>query len=311
MPAAIQQSADKILEVISGPMRGAIFTLSLPQTTVGRSQGNTIVIDDPKCSRTHFVIEMSNGLVTIQESSNKNPLMLNGKRVQQSRLKNGDIIQVGNTEIKFRDVASAVQAFSANPRMAQYTAPRPSAPRSMRQQKKGFPFLIVIVVGVLIWIIMSPSKKKEDPYKLKTSSDVAAELDAIQKREEIAQERLRREGKDSRQYLDAQSAFVRGFRDYQNGQFSLANRAFREALAIFPKHELAEQYRQLSEKRVQEYVQNHLREGRMYRERHNYVLCRAAYKKVIDTLGDDKQNAFYKQADAGWRECSSLQYGRF
>ncbi len=313
--APASPAAEKIIEVLNGPLRGSVFPLTSSQVRVGRSPDNEIVIDDPKCSRVQFVIETRNGVSAAIDVANKNALIVNGQKVKQVRLKNGDVIQAGDTELKFRDLSAAVQAYN-NPSPAMAPAPGMAPPprrrRSMRPSRpagNNFYIILITVVGLLFWMLSGPSKKKDNTYKI--GSDNVAEIERLNKNKNAEQEKLRLSGKLSREYIDAQASFIRGFRDYQNGQFILANRAFREALAIYPKHEMAEHYRKMSDQRIQEFIQSQLQEGRLYRERNNYTLCSAAYRRAMDALGDNKLDDKYKLAFSGYSECETLLRGRF
>ncbi len=315
VPAATS-SAQRILEILNGPMQGSIVQISGQRFTIGRSEDNSLVVDDPKCSRHHALIESHPHVTLIKDVSNKNLLIVNDNRSSEFKLKNGDVIRIGGTKIKYRDLtAVALQPVSqAAKSTTPHTPSSNSVPRPSRRRpaKTNYNFYIIIgIIGALfLWLLSSSGKKNSDFWKIKTSSDVAAEIEASKKNQLVQEEELRKKGKTSRQYLEAQAAFIRGFRDYQNGQFGLANRAFREALAIYPRHDLAERYRLLSEQRIKEFIQNHMMEGRKYLDRQNFVLCASAYKKVMDTI-NDSQNATFKEAEQRWRECQTLQMGRF
>ncbi|OQW49912.1 MAG: hypothetical protein A4S09_11740 [Proteobacteria bacterium SG_bin7] len=317
--APVSPAVEKNLEVLNGPNKGQIFPILTNQVRVGRSPENEVVIDDPKCSRVQFVIALSDGTATARDVANKNALVVNGKKVKQIELKNGDVIRAGDTELKYRDLAAAMQAYNkpqplgvAQPGAGALPFPS-AAPRrrkSGRQEKQNATFYIILVtVIVLFYFIFSGSKKQDNTYKI--GSDNVAEIERLNKSKLAEQERQRLAGKNSREYIDAQASFIRGFRDYQNGQFILANRAFREALAIYPKHEMAEHYRKMSDQRIQEFIQSQLQEGRVYRERNNYTLCSAAYRKAMDALGDNKLDDKYKLAASGFAECETLLKGRF
>ncbi|HUV08814.1 MAG TPA: FHA domain-containing protein [Spirochaetia bacterium] len=72
---------------------------------IGRDASNDIVLDqDPLVSRRHAVIEHSEEISTIRDLGSTNGTYVNGnplKEKETRRLKNGDIIKVGNTEFNF------------------------------------------------------------------------------------------------------------------------------------------------------------------------------------------------------------------
>lgn len=323
----LPESNQIIFEVISGPQRGSIFQLQASRSTIGRSEQNDIALSDPKCSRVHAVIEVADNLVLIKDASNKNPFYINDQKTSQGRLKNGDIVRVGDTQLKFRNIASAVAVNGSQmPMKAQplYAAPAPAqmqqpwqpqgspAPSRRRIQKSNLNFYVILgVVGFLLYFLLTSSpKKSDDPWKIRTSSDIAADIQKSKENQEMRSMLMAQKGKNSRQYLDAQSSFIRGFRDYKNGQYALAKRAFEQALAIYPQHELSERYRLMADQKIKEFIQNHMREGKKYLDRDNYALCSSAYKKVMDTIGD-AINKTYQEAEQRWKECNALQMGRY
>ena len=308
---AIAPKATYVIEVTKGPSRGTIFELRSARTTIGRADGNNIVLNDPKCSRTHLIIEIHSNGVSIKDVSSKNTMLLNGQEAKQGVLGSKDIIQIGDSELRFTSIASqAVVSHSAPAEPLQMVKPKKQRRSSRPANSNSFYIVAGFIALIFFWLLSTGTKNKNNMWKLRTSSDINAEIEVSKQNADNRETMLKNKGKNTRQYLDAQSAFIRGFRDYQNGQFVLAQRAFREALAIFPSHELAERYRLLSEQRIKEFIQNHMMEGRKYLDRQNYNLCVSAYKKVLDIIADP-QNSTYKEAEQRWRECSLLQMGRF
>ena len=52
-------------------------------------------------SRQHFAIERFNGLYCIRDCQSRNGTRINGRKIKQVLLVSGDVIRVGETEIKF------------------------------------------------------------------------------------------------------------------------------------------------------------------------------------------------------------------
>ncbi len=314
--ASMSPLVEKNLEILNGNNRGRIFPITTGQVRVGRAPENEVVIDDPKCSRVQLVIGFVGDTTVAQGVSNKNALIVNGKKVKQIELKNGDVIQVGDTELKYHESSPSPVLQPQNKPQSLGIAPTGPSPLPRRQkpvrrvqQNSNFYIILISVLVIFYFIFSGSSKKNDNSYKI--GSDNVAEIERLNKSKLAEQERQRLAGKTSREYIDAQASFIRGFRDYQNGQFILANRSFREALAIYPKHEMAEHYRKMSDQRIQEFIQSQLQEGRVYRERNNYTLCSAAYRKAMDALGDNKLDDKYKLAASGYAECETLMKGRF
>ena len=95
------------LSVLTGPMAGQVYPLEDAETTIGRSMGALIQIDDIKVSRVHarFVRE-GPGEFYVEDLSSKNGTFLDGKRVDRARLFSGDRVHVGpNTSLRFGLIA--------------------------------------------------------------------------------------------------------------------------------------------------------------------------------------------------------------
>jgi pSer/pThr/pTyr-binding forkhead associated (FHA) protein len=62
---------------------------------IGRGSGNDLILMDASVSRSHAVLRYAQGSWFIQDQQSKGGLFLNGKRVQASRLSEGDRIGIG------------------------------------------------------------------------------------------------------------------------------------------------------------------------------------------------------------------------
>ena len=89
------------LIVIRGPNEGNWYGLSKRTLTGGRDPVNAIQIASPKVSRKHFQLRYQEGLYLITDLKSHNGLYINGSKVQEALLKEGDHIQVGDTVLFF------------------------------------------------------------------------------------------------------------------------------------------------------------------------------------------------------------------
>jgi len=89
------------LLVIRGPQKGAAFELAQDEVHVGRESANEIEIRDLSVSRKHCVIraQSSGFLLTSLESTNGT--RVNGIRVREHLLADGDEITIGDTTMRF------------------------------------------------------------------------------------------------------------------------------------------------------------------------------------------------------------------
>jgi pSer/pThr/pTyr-binding forkhead associated (FHA) protein len=96
-------AAAKIL-ILSEQMRGASFSLTNEQYTIGRSESADICIADPTISGHHCtLLQQAPGSFAIRDEGSTNGTRVNGAKVQNDvvPLNNGDILQVGGVEILY------------------------------------------------------------------------------------------------------------------------------------------------------------------------------------------------------------------
>jgi serine/threonine-protein kinase len=94
---------DVKLEIIKGPERGKIFSINEVTTCIaGRSKDARFRFseDDPYISRRHFLLEISPPKVFFRDLDVTNPSRINDLYVEEAELSDGDIIEVGYTQLK-------------------------------------------------------------------------------------------------------------------------------------------------------------------------------------------------------------------
>lgn len=90
-----------MLTVLAGPEQGQIFKIARPTSTLGRSNTCEIVLSDPLCSRQHAQIILGMGGINLKDMGSTNGTTLNGVRVNESPLRNMDVISIGSTRMRF------------------------------------------------------------------------------------------------------------------------------------------------------------------------------------------------------------------
>jgi hypothetical protein len=73
--------------------------LSGSVATVGRDPSSDLVLNDPKCSRRHAVIETSADGITIRDNGSANGVFVNGKKTERSRMRAGDFVKLGDVVV--------------------------------------------------------------------------------------------------------------------------------------------------------------------------------------------------------------------
>jgi HD-GYP domain-containing protein (c-di-GMP phosphodiesterase class II) len=92
-----------------GPNKGQRIEIKVFPATLGRDAANSIVINDDESSRFHLRIKKRGRLYIIEDLESKNGTYLNGDKILNSIVKNGDKILIGSTELVFATSAPDIQ----------------------------------------------------------------------------------------------------------------------------------------------------------------------------------------------------------
>lgn len=88
--------------VPQGPLAGRTFPLRFADITVGRALDNDIVLETNDVSRHHLRVEPAGTLLRLIDLGSTNGTRINGRRVQEHLLRDGDLIELGTTQLLFR-----------------------------------------------------------------------------------------------------------------------------------------------------------------------------------------------------------------
>jgi len=111
------------LLITAGPARGQVFELR-GEVSLGRSRINSIALSDGKVSRNHAKLDPVRNTYILTDLGSANGTFVNGVRVTQPvRLRDGDSLQVGDTQLIFHASPAAYSPEAG--RAASYPAPRP------------------------------------------------------------------------------------------------------------------------------------------------------------------------------------------
>jgi adenylate cyclase len=72
------------------------------RTTLGRHPANTLRLADREVSKEHAVIERAGNTYLVKDLGSSNGTYVNGRRIREHRLKDGDEITLGNSRLTFR-----------------------------------------------------------------------------------------------------------------------------------------------------------------------------------------------------------------
>ncbi|WP_095959638.1 FHA domain-containing protein [Corallococcus macrosporus] len=126
-PAPAPVSSAARLICIAGPKDGEEFALSEEEYVIGRATDNAICIPDTSVSRKHVMVRKVGGGWAVSDLGSGNGTLINGDVISdETPLANGDVITLGDTELRFEDVANSTMMVSS-PAAAPGPRPRPAA----------------------------------------------------------------------------------------------------------------------------------------------------------------------------------------
>ena len=95
LAAAAEPQAAAVLHVVRGPQTGVSFHLDDAVLTIGRSPQCDVFLNDMTVSRNHASVEPREGGYVIRDENSFNGVWVNNDSVDERRLANGDVIQIG------------------------------------------------------------------------------------------------------------------------------------------------------------------------------------------------------------------------
>ncbi len=91
------------------------FELKEGKISIGRMEGNDLIIFDPTVSRKHAEVEKTDIGFRVKDLGSRNGLFLNGDKISESLLKDGDEIKVGSFPLSYREDAGSSVMIAEGP----------------------------------------------------------------------------------------------------------------------------------------------------------------------------------------------------
>lgn len=95
-----ESGLEVILTVIKGKDKPLSVKVEDTPFIIGRDEDADMKLSDESVSRFHATIIYENGFLYISDQSSSNGTYLNGRRIQKERLKDKDILRMGDTTIR-------------------------------------------------------------------------------------------------------------------------------------------------------------------------------------------------------------------
>jgi serine/threonine protein kinase len=129
--------------VVAGPEQGQVFTIQAGKDLMlGRGAQSFYRLNDPRVSRSHCQLLLEGDQVSVIDHGGSGGIKVNGKVVQRQALKLGDVLQVGDTQLRLQmadfplEVALGAVARAAPP-VASAAPPQPDKLESLSGQTLG------------------------------------------------------------------------------------------------------------------------------------------------------------------------------
>jgi predicted component of type VI protein secretion system len=98
------------LHILSGVLEGKTFDLIEERITVGRGIDNMIRLEDGTVSHHHATLILEGSDFTLRDLNSTNGTRVNGLRIVETKLHNGDAVRLGSVEMRYEsDVKKSSQ----------------------------------------------------------------------------------------------------------------------------------------------------------------------------------------------------------
>ncbi|MDW8310099.1 MAG: FHA domain-containing protein [Verrucomicrobiales bacterium] len=101
------------LVILTEGMTGRSHELTAEKTTIGRLEDNTFTIGDPSVSSHHCEVLLRGSEVIVRDLNSTNGTYINGERITEAPLKPGQILRLGQVELRLEAEAPPAPAAAA------------------------------------------------------------------------------------------------------------------------------------------------------------------------------------------------------
>src|SRR5213075_2112138 len=103
------------LVVLSAGMTGRTHELKVDKTTIGRVEDNTFPIAEPSVSSHHCEVLLRGSDVVVRDLNSTNGTYINGEKVTESVIKPGQVLRLGQIEMRLETDAPPVSPSGKKP----------------------------------------------------------------------------------------------------------------------------------------------------------------------------------------------------
>jgi predicted component of type VI protein secretion system len=159
------------LHILSGILEGKSIDLIEERVTFGRALDNMVRLEDGTVSHHHAMLVLDNGEYKLRDLNSTNGSRVNGMRIVETKLHNGDQVRLGSVEMRFEsDVKKSSQPLPPSQTGVDISqvgaghAPPPSfspaSPFGRKKQSQRTPLvwgvlgLGLVALAVLAWLVV-------------------------------------------------------------------------------------------------------------------------------------------------------------
>jgi serine/threonine protein kinase len=175
------------LVVVRGPDQGRVFPLPESDSLLlGRSKATETRLSDPRVSRVHCEVHVEGGTVSVHDFDSPGGTFVNGSRVASRELRPGDVVRLGDTELRFEDDTAARPAadvvFAGKPGARPMAPPLKELQSLVGQSLGGFELLRILGTGQIGVVFQARDTKDDKLVALKVlKPDFARDPKAVQR----------------------------------------------------------------------------------------------------------------------------------
>ena len=103
------------LVILSQGLTGQAHELKVDRTTIGRVEDNTFSITDPSVSSHHCEVLLRGTEVVVRDLNSTNGSFINGEKITEAPLKPGQILRLGQIELRLESDAPGAAPASRKP----------------------------------------------------------------------------------------------------------------------------------------------------------------------------------------------------
>jgi pSer/pThr/pTyr-binding forkhead associated (FHA) protein len=162
------------LVVLSEGLTGRSYELKVDKTTIGRLDDNAFQIAEQSVSSHHCEVLLKGSDVVIKDLNSTNGTFINGEKVSEQVLKPGQVLRLGQVELRLEAEGAAAPAAASKKQMDQQTRVIPrgvklnefeqgsgvkfdkNSPFAKKTNKTNMIFLVVgVILGCVILVLLA------------------------------------------------------------------------------------------------------------------------------------------------------------